>query len=51
MKFTVMYETEDKYTGFKPMPSSAFSEETQNKIIEEIADKLQEKAEEPKEEG
>ena len=47
MKFTVMYETEDKYKGFKPMPSSRFSAEIQKRIIEEITGNLQEKREEP----
>ena len=37
MKFMVMYESDYKYIGFKPMAASAFTEETQKKIVEEIA--------------
>ena len=36
MNFMVMYESDYKYIGFKPMPASAFTEETQKRIIEEI---------------
>jgi hypothetical protein len=35
-----MYETEDKYKGFKPMPSSRFSAVTQKIIAEEIEKNL-----------